>query len=180
MHKGFDIATGRLRPRHLLILVTPAIATAVIMALWAWSRSLGLFVSQSDAGITTNSYLPILGMIYGFTAVIILNRVIEEDVRLHQCVESDDIEAVKAELKKRIHPLVHILMALMTILLIIGFSVLPYDSFWSGIKDVGGLTFCLLLYWKVALVLDNPLRAPWVRDVIPKEMRAELELESKE
>lgn len=163
--------TGRLKPRHLLIFVTPSIVTIVVVALWALLRSKGFFVPASDAEISTNAYLPIQGAMYALGAAIVLNRVIEEDVRVHELVDARDIKGLQKELRKRIHPLVHLLMLLLSGILTLGVITLPYESFWSGLKDVGGLVFSLALYWRVATVLDNHLRAPWIRDVIPQKYK---------
>ena len=171
----FPNGTGRLRPRHLKILIRPLCATGVALLIWHILRSLGWCQTTADASHTTNSLLPLQCTFHAIVAGFLLIRVMEEDVRIHTCVEEDNVEQLRKELKKRIHPLVHILLGVLSILIVADTVFLPFENVWSGVQHVGGTTLILSLYWATAIALDNPFSTPWVRDVIPEEMRRKLE-----
>lgn len=166
--------TGRLRVRHLKILIWPAVITVLVLLVWYKLRLHGFYQSKNDADATTNSLIPLLGAFHAIAAGFILYRVMEEDGKLHECVEQRDILQLRRELKKRIHPLVHILMSVFATFIIAATTFCPYDSVWSGIEHVGFTTFGLSLLWMIVLALDNPLFTPWIREVIPDDINEEI------
>lgn len=175
--------TGRLKPRHFRVLIQPFWITLGVIAIWLGLRALHIHVPWKDANLSTNANVPNLGMMFSIVASFLFIKVINEDHEIHECVALDGEKGyarLKKELKKRIHPLAHMVVGVGGILMVFNYMTLPYLSVWSGIKDVGGTTFFLAMFWKTAVILDNPMSAPWIRDVIPKKWRERLEKEHKE
>lgn len=166
---------GKLRLRHVKVLIRPTLITLAVLVCWYWLHSHGLYQSKNDSDETTNSLIPLLGTFYAIVAGFILIRVIEEDGRIHECVADNDVERLNRELKKKIPPFVRVLLGVFTGLIVGATVFLPFDSVWSGIEHVGGTTFALSLYWMTALTLDNPFAVPGLRNVIPDEIRKRLE-----
>ncbi|MES2931294.1 MAG: hypothetical protein V4682_01175 [Patescibacteria group bacterium] len=48
-------------------------------------------------------------------------------------------------------------------------TLLSYEGVGAGIASTFSVSFVLLMYWEVAINLDNPRKAVWYIDEIPEE-----------
>jgi hypothetical protein len=108
-------------------------------------------------------------MFHSILAAIVLGKVWEEFKEVCRCVRNEDRTKYKSCVNERIPGMIHLLLATMSTIIVLGTMLVEYQNPWSGIASVGSLAFFLVLYWEVATTLDNPAKAPWFIGRIPDD-----------
>jgi len=164
---------SKVRP-YLSILLYPSVASLLAAGLWYFLFfRRGFDVGKSDETALTNTLIPVLAAFHSILAAAVLSKVWEEFKSIRRCVQNKDEAGFARCLQDRIPPAIHLLLAVMSILIVVGTMLVHYDNSWAGILVVGAIAFVLALYWQVATNLDNPLHGAWYVNEIPSEWRAQ-------
>ena len=132
----------------------------------------GFDVGKSDETALTNTLIPVLAAFHSILAAAVLSKVWEEFKSIRRCVQNKDEAGFFRCLQDRIPAAIHLLLAVMSTLIVVGTMLVHYENTWAGILVVGAIAFVLALYWQVATNLDNPLCGVWYVDQIPAEWRS--------
>ncbi len=153
---------------YLSILFVPATASAFTAGLWRWVfLPQGWNVGKPDETALTNTLIPVLATFHAILAAAVLSKVWEEFKLIRHYVEAGDESSFRRCVKDRIPPMIHLLLAVMSFLIVAGTMLVHYDRPAAGVLVVGAITFVLTLYWEVATNLDNPHRGAWYINQIP-------------
>jgi hypothetical protein len=155
---------------YFSILLYPSLASILSAGLWylVFFRR-GFDVGKSDETALTNTLIPVLAAFHSILAAAVLSKVWEEFKTIRRCVQNQDEAGFFRCLQDRIPPAIHMLLAVMSTLIVVGTMLVHYDNSWAGILVVGSISFVLALYWQVATNLDNPLCGAWYVNQIPPE-----------
>ena len=158
---------------YLSILFYPSMASILAAGLWylLFFRR-GFDVGKSDETALTNTLIPVLAAFHSILAAAVLSKVWEEFKLIRRCVQTQDEAGFFRCLQDRIPPAIHVLLAVMSIIIVVGTMLVHYDNSGAGLLVVGTISFVLTLYWRVATNLDNPLCGVWYVNEIPPAWRA--------
>ncbi len=155
---------------HLTLLVRPLVIGVTLSAIWyQLFFANGIFLGKMDESAITNMVVPICAMFHSILAAMVLSKVWEEFKVVSRCIREEDRETFDICSHERIPGIIHVLLATMSIIIIVGAMLVEYENPLSGMFSVGCLSFFLVLYWEVATTLDNPAKAPWFIGRLPSD-----------
>jgi 1,4-dihydroxy-2-naphthoate octaprenyltransferase len=159
---------------YLSILLYPTTIAVLAAGLWYVLFYHTQFdVGKSDETALTNTLIPVLAAFHSILAAAVLSKVWEEYKTIRRCVQNHDREGFARCLRDRIPPAIHLLLAVMSVLIVVGTMLVHYDNVGAGILVVGAISFVLALYWQVATNLDNPQCGAWYVNEVPTEWRTQ-------
>jgi len=157
---------------YLSILIYPTMLSVGAAGLWYFFFFHQRFdVGKSDETALTNTLIPVLAAFHSILAAAVLSKVWEEYKVIRRCVLNHDRDGFSRCLQDRIPPAIHLLLAVMSVLIVVGTMLVHYDNVGAGILVVGAIAFVLALYWQVATNLDNPQCGAWYVNEVPAEWR---------
>ncbi len=154
---------------HLGMLLRPLGLSVTLSLTWWWLFFPGINLGRKDETVLTNTLIPVLAAFHAILAAIVMNKVWEEFKTIRRCIRRKDKEGFRDSMHDRIPLTLHVLLGVMSFFIIVSVMMIEYESKWTGMFVVGTLTFMLVLYFEVAITLDNPAKAPWYTDKIPTE-----------
>ena len=156
--------------QFLPLLVKPTLMSIGICLLWYYVfYRYNISVLEADESAFTDSLIPTLAVFHAIVASVVLSKVWNEYTFVKRCIRKDDVEAFRDCLHERIPRAIHLLLLVWSVLIQAATLVLHWQSPGAGIFANFCIAFTLVLYWEVATNLDNPHKAVWYTNQIPKE-----------
>ncbi len=113
--------------------------------------------------------LPLVSFVYVIFASIAIGSVFDEYKIMSRAVVKKDLETFLLHRDEQLPILLHILVALPSLLLVTLAMFFHYDEWGIGAVAVFSVIFIVSTAWIVATELDDFERSIWFRESIPKE-----------
>ena len=156
--------------KELRLFVRPILASVLLSTLWYHYLFLpGISYIDADESIFTDAIIPGIIAFHAIVAGFVLNKVWTEYTLVQRCLKTGDKRAFQAIKDDRIPLSVHFLLGSFACLIQGLVSVLHYETAMSGFAATFSISFVLVIYWEVAINLDNPRKAVWYTDRIPED-----------
>lgn len=156
--------------RHLPVVLRPFILAIIGTVLWKFV----LFdnhISFSKAAENPLLFivLPLISFVYVIFASIAIGSVFDEYKIMSRAVVKKDLETYLLHRDEQLPILLHILVAIPSLLLVALSMAFHYDGWEVGATAVFSVIFIVSTAWIVATELDNFERSIWFRESIPKD-----------
>lgn len=152
------------------LFVRPLIASVMLSALWYFCFfRYGICFRDADESGFTDAVIPILAAFHAIVAGFALNKVWTEYIIVQRCIKMQDKDGFLAIRDDRIPMPVHFLLGSIAFLIQGLVSMLHYEEVVAGIASTFAVSFVLVMYWEVAINLDNPRKAVWYVNKIPED-----------
>lgn len=157
-------------------IIKPLLSAALTTAIWYFTKYvLGIIPSlEGDEEALANGTAPMVGVFWSLIAGFSLNQVWKEWSFLFEAVRMKDIEAFRKHKDKRIPRAIKVLLGMLSILLLLIFSVIPYRHIFTGVFTIFLISFILVLYIVVAEDIDNPFAGVYNIMHLPADWESEL------
>lgn len=171
---------GRSFVRHAFLLSKPLSIAAASTALWYKLHLRGIYFARVDESILMGAVLTMLSVIFSITAALVLNTIWEKFRIVGLAVLRRDRETFLLYRDERMPVVLHLLLFAFTLPIIGIIGLLDYRSIPTGMFAVFSVTFVFALYWLVVIVLEDPVKSPWLKERIPAEwLSADVDAEFK-
>ena len=160
------------RPSSLLftgLLVRPFITSTLICLLWYGMFVCGVHIPESDESTFTDTVVPTLAMFHALFGAQVVNKALEEYQLVKQCIRKNKRAQFKDCMQDRMSRAVLLLLFVLSVLVQGSLLAVHWDSVIAGLLANFCVAFALTLVWEVATNLDNPRKAIWYINIIPKE-----------
>ena len=164
------IRAFELTAKSIIMLVLPLAVAIFIGLVWYYLLYLPeLHFSLAVENIATSAWIPTFGIVYALFASIVMSSVWGEYKQMRMAVKRRDIETFIDLRDETMSPLVHTLMAVLSLALLGSFMGLNYPSVTSGLVVVTSTAYILALIFFVVDEIDDPCDGLWFIKAIPKE-----------
>ena len=155
--------------RHLPMILKPFIFSLIMVLIWKVLRDYGIHLNKESEVSITAAVIPVIGIIYGVKAGLVLNNVWEEYKKMSTAVIKKDIDTFLLYRDEQIPIVIHLLLGVLAFFILVLIMLLNYDDIWTGIVSVFSASFVLFIMSVVAIELDHPTRSIWFKERIPEE-----------
>ena len=164
------IRSLKLLLKCLVMLVPPAVLA--FLAGWFWHQFLFLgntHLNGAAENIISSAWIPTFGVLYALFGAICLTTVWNKYNAIRLAVKRLDLDTFVDLRDESLSPLVHTLMAVLSLFLLGGFMSLHYPDAASGLIIVSGTAYLLALVLFVIVEIDYPCSGIWFIKHIPEK-----------
>jgi hypothetical protein len=155
---------------NLRLFVRPLIASVFISCMWyvLLFRN-DIHFSEGDGSAFTDAVIPVIAAFHAILAGFVVNKVWNEYTRICVCCKKMDRDGFKEIVGNRIPVAIHMLLGSMAIIIELLVMLLNYERADAGCAMTFSVAFVLILYWEVAINLDDPRKGVWYVQRIPPQ-----------
>lgn len=156
--------------RHFPVIARPIIASILIVLGWYFILYKNAIEFKSvDENPLLFIILPLVSFVYVIFASISINSVFDEYKTISKAVVKRDLETFLLHRDEQLPILLHILVAIPSLILI-GLTLLfHYEDPLVGAVSVFAVSFIIITTWIVGMELDNFEKSIWFKESTPKE-----------
>jgi hypothetical protein len=154
---------------NLKLLIMPAAVSTFVAVVWYFFFFDRIHYFKEDETIMTQTGFGAKITFHAVIAAIFLGKVAPGYVKAKKCILNQNEEGFHECVEDRLPMPVHILLGVMSVFALSNCLLLPYHGAYAGFDNVFSTVFTLVLYWGVATKLDDPRKAPGLRDKINPE-----------
>jgi hypothetical protein len=148
--------------KSLLLLSFPLPSTILITAIWYFFLyKNNIYFAAGMEGIITAAWIPTFGILYSLLAAVVLNTVWNEYKTIRQAVKRYDVETFIDLRDEEMSPLVHVMVAVLSLAVLGAFMGLKYPNFWSGALLISSTSYLFGLVFWVVVEIDDPCGGIW-------------------
>jgi hypothetical protein len=122
-----------------------------------------------EGGEILGIWISMFGVLYGLFAAMILSTVWNEYKTMGIAVKRSDLDTFIDLRDEEVSPLVHTLMIVLSVMIILAFMCIKYETAYSGITFIISTTYLLTLIFYIVLEIDDPCGGIWYIKDIPEE-----------
>jgi hypothetical protein len=153
----------------LSILMYPVLFAVGWLTIWFTVHHSGLVSPQMLAYLPDSTH-PVLtdrdingfSLFHAIIATAILGMIVRKFYVVQRACVREDPETVINWMIGSLHPLMHTILAVLTINIMIGIVGPRYDNDVLALYSITGWSMVLGLYWAIATELDDPLNGRWI------------------
>lgn len=155
--------------KHTFFVLQPFVVSVLIVLIWYQFYRYDLHFSHDDEVVLTGAIVTTLGVTYSITASLVFSSIWKKYQTVVICVLKKDRDTFLYYRDERVPIIIHVLILTFSFLLIIITGGMEYKHLASGIAAVFSISFALCLYFIVIVELQNPAKALWFAERIPKK-----------
>ncbi len=154
---------------HMIFIFQPFCIALLITAAWYQFYLRGWNFSSDDEPVLIGAIIGTLAIAFSITASTVFESTWKKYQTVVICVLKGDRNTFLYYRDERLPIIIHILLLTFTTMIIIMVGGIHYKHLVSGIVSVFSISFVLILYFIVIVELQNPAKALWFAERIPKE-----------
>lgn len=155
--------------RHFPMLAKPIFCAVISLLIWYFLRAHGVHLNRESEIPLTSAIIPLIGLIYGIKAGLVLNAVWDEYKTLSFAVVKRDKETFLLHRDEQVPIMIHLLLGTMAFTILGLVMIIEYQDFWTGVVSVFVTAFILSLMAVIVVELDDPKQSIWFKEKIPQE-----------
>ena len=156
--------------RHFPVVAKPFLVSFLLVIAWYF------LIYKTNIGFAKDAenpllfiILPLVSFVYVIFASISINSVFEEYKIISKAVVRRDLDTFLLHRDEQLPILLHILVAIPSILLVVLTLFFHYEDPWVGAAAVFAVSFIIITAWIVGTELDNFEKSIWFKETTPKE-----------
>ena len=154
--------------RYIGIILYPTIVSGFVVLLWkVFLYDNGLYFSPDAEAPILYMIIPLVGFIYVIFASLAVNSVFEKHKQISRSVVRKDVSTYLEHRDQQLPVLMHILVAMPSMILLFLALSYHYADFHAGIAAVFLVTFVVSLTWVVINGLDNAHKKAYSKASVP-------------
>lgn len=155
--------------RHLPVVLKPAAAGLVTLAIWFLVLLPNEVYFDKEAGEPIMFIiLPLVGFMYVIFASVAVGSVFEQYRNVSKSVVQQDVDTFLLYRDEQLPIMMHILIGAPSIILVAAVMLFNYGpQHWAGAATIFSVSFMLVLVWVIATELDDFSKSIWFREKIP-------------
>ncbi len=164
--------------QYLLLMSKPLVFAAFVVFLWF------MFFRENFKEMPEDT--EIISMVTGgfliFSAILpslTISRLTTQIDEMRSAIIDKNYLKFRKVLANKVHPLMHIIIAIISLLAIVSLLMAPFHRLAVGVFTIAGLSFVHAFFFVTAVELDDPTKGCWQLD-IPQAWLDELEKERRE
>lgn len=156
--------------RYAVVVLAPVLAGILAVLLWKFALyDNGIYFSSDAETPILYIIMPPVGFIYVIFASIAVNSAFDKQKTITRSVIRRDVDTYIERRDQRVPPLMHILVAMPSIVLLYIAMTYQYADFYAGVATVFLVTFVISTTWFVINELDNGHRRKNFREKVPED-----------
>lgn len=156
--------------RHLPVVLKPFAIALIGVLVWKFIfYNLGINFGSGSENPILFIILPLVSFVYVIFASIAVGSVFEEYKTLSQAVVKRDLDTFLVHRDEQLPILVHILIAVPSIMLITLSLLFHYENVYIGVTAVFAVLYVVASTWMVVTELDDFRKSIWFKYRIPPE-----------
>lgn len=154
--------------RHIAVVVKPVIISVAAVLFWKFLLyNNGFYFNVEAENPILYMIIPPVGFIYVIFASLAVNSVFEKHKHITRSVVRKDIDAYLERRDQRLPTLMHILIAMPSLILLFLAMTYHYVDYHAGVTAVFAVTLVVSLTWLVIYELDNTHQRPHFKKKTP-------------
>lgn len=154
--------------RHISVVVAPFLIGVATVLLWKFCLyDNGISFKPEAETPILYMIIPPVGFIYVIFASLAVNSVFDKYKQIARSVVRKDIDTYLERRDQQLPGLMHILVAMPSLVLLFLVVTYRYADFYAGVATVFLVTFVVSLTWMVIHELDNTHKRSYFRATVP-------------